>query len=205
MKKFPFSIYPPYLHGACLIFIGALVAYLGSLSWKPEKAAAEDLLQRKLSKSRPSEGLQLEAVKNYQKVDLHSFKKTLASRQLLETEKGSLHHLIQASSYPLPSFLQTRLKWLESSQNRLRFEESASSKKSGVEERIETLSSPVELDANDLLYCINLIESKRESPHLIFKELQVQRKESASGWEVFYLQKLEMIKRDYTCFFDKSF
>lgn len=122
-------------------------------------------------------------------------------RPLLQREVEKLNDLSKNPLFPIPPTLIKRRQWILSLENRLSFEENWEGKKGGISESLEKLVKPVQLDTEDLFYLLSLIEGKQSAdiPHLIITEMKLSRLQITEGWDVFQLENLEMIKRDYTC------
>lgn len=123
---------------------------------------------------------------------------SLLSSEKLELKKISDHGILAHD----PKILQ-RLGQFSKNENRVSFVESPVKNYSSFQETVETLSKPVEVDAQDIQQILCKIEGiplgsfqpPPNMPHLIITEFRLNKK--PGPFREYYMLQMKMIKREY--------
>lgn len=205
-KKLALLIYIPPLF---LLTLGLIIWFAFSSPLSKELQVSREIKRSVASQLKLEERLQLNKISTFQNTSLIAFKSEICKFPFLKRELRKLNELEKKSILPIPRKLLERKKWIASGINAPSLEESWEGKRNGVSESLERLMKPLQLETEDLLNLLSFIEGKVKinqvkPPHLIISEMNLKRLNIVDGWDTFQIDKLEMIKRDYSCFYTDS-
>ncbi|HEX2582488.1 MAG TPA: hypothetical protein VHL30_00030 [Chlamydiales bacterium] len=136
----------------------------------------------------------------HKKSDPYFLDKEIESLSFLEQEKKRLKNWLSHPAIANKEALWSRLRWLESDQNRLSFADDEMQFSKTVKETLEKQREIVELDQDDLKHLLALIEElppvKMNRPQLVISEFSLTKKKTELQNEVFEL-KMELLKREF--------
>ncbi len=133
----------------------------------------------------------------YGKADPKYIENKIEKLQLLKREKEALEKMMKECAFPGGASNEVRYKFLTGEENRIRFTPGAVQTKEKIEETIETLSHPVEVDSSDLKNILQLIEEKQVGqPELLITDFKLNKKITPNKREVYELH-MQLIKREF--------
>ncbi len=116
---------------------------------------------------------------------------------LLKKEKEALDRLFQSKTFTGNEAAENRYHFLTGEGNRLQFSQASVQNAEGIQETMEILSHPVEVDGADIKEMLLRIETKRpRQPQLIVSDFKLVKKKPAQRSEVFELH-LKLLKREF--------
>ena len=133
--------------------------------------------------------------KQYHQADSYFLNSTLENLDLLSNEQSNLKQLNDETSL-------SRLSLLKS--NRLTFAENSLKSGLAMQESLEFLTHPVEVDLNDIKNILTKLEDRQiasfspdpHQPHIIVKEFFLEKIKTFKNMEVFILD-MKLLKREY--------
>lgn len=142
-------------------------------------------------------------IAHYRESDHFYIDKNLESLSLLEPEINALQAVTQTSNYAGDEAIEKRLELLLSD-NQILFSEGPVQSNAVYQETIETLTKPIEVDANDLQRLLERIENIpntaadiiEKRPQLIIVDFRLDRKAPTPNHETFLIN-LKLLKREY--------
>lgn len=145
------------------------------------------------------------AVRNhFRDVDHFYIDKHLETLNFLEPEVESLQKLVSNKNFVGDDAIKKRLELLTGSGNSMSFSEGVVQSSPNMQETIETLVHPVEVNGSDLQKILARVEGVEIGPHkpspnrpqLIILDFRIDRKSVTEKNEVFQLN-LKLLKREF--------
>lgn len=134
---------------------------------------------------------------SFAKADPSYLEHQLEGLCFLQNEKEALEKIMKKGSFPGGPAVEQRYHFLTAGDNRLRFEANALAAKEKIEQSVESLAHPVEIDGGDLKKILSLIEEKQAGqPQLILTDFKLHKKNTANNNEVYELD-LQILKREF--------
>lgn len=190
LQRYPIAslLLPPLF---LVLFSAAYNAFI-STNWLEETRSCEQVTHRLLSNRFRGRQQELLHLRHYQSTSQFFTQQHLEKLSLASKALSRLQLLNVKPNTPQNVKLLDKMR----TNNHLTFEETMEG--AGLEVR-ESLVEPVYIDPEDLFVIFNNIELSPLAPHYIVQALTIKRINAFLGWEVLQLDKLELIKRDYTC------
>jgi hypothetical protein len=135
--------------------------------------------------------------KQFANKERYALEKELEKISPLKREREEIERVVRKNAFLGNGPLEERLLFLNGKANRLLFTEAAATAKMGVQETVEALSHPVEVDANDLKHILKVLDGYNPSfPQSFITDFQLTRTRKATGGDVFLLN-LKLVKREF--------
>lgn len=186
-----------------LVVLGLLPVMILSFSWMQKRKGWEEVSEKiyeiqLLSETRVrKQALNTTVREHYGEADQFYLENQLESLSFLKKEREALERLLQSPTFTGNEAAEKRYTFLTGTGNRLQFTEGSVASGEGVQETIEILAHPVEIDTHDLKELLNRIEGNRGGkPQLIVADFNLNRKEQRNGNEVFEAT-MKLIKREF--------
>lgn len=191
-----------------LIVIGFVPFILTALQWTKNinslsylKDKIEHVQQNiYLKKQKQASDLMVKAY--YADSDHLYIDKYLETLSLLSSESSALEKIISSQAFTGNPLLEKRYEFLTKGENKLTFVEGSIHTEEGIQETLESLSHPVEIDEHDLKEILFKIEGMPidaklppNPPQFLISEFKLNRK-MADNHETFLLN-LKLIKREF--------
>lgn len=141
---------------------------------------------------------------HYQHADHYYIDKHLEGLPLLQKELAGLQKITKSESYTGNTHIEKRLQFLNS-ENKLRFHEGSRTSGENIEEVVEILDQPIEIDGEDLLTILSRIEEKNiggnrlfsQAPQMIITDFSLQKKQLADSTNETLLLNIKLLKREF--------
>lgn len=135
--------------------------------------------------------------KHYANAESLYLEQSLETLCFLRKEKESLEHLFESKTFTGNETAETRYQYLIGDANRLHFSQGSVQTAEGVQETLEILLHPVEVDGSDIKEILSRIESKRSrQPQLIVADFKLIKKSPPQKSEVFEFH-VKLLKREF--------
>ncbi len=124
---------------------------------------------------------------------------TLHSLIFLGREKESLEKIMDNKNFSGDEVIEERYRFLSEGSNNLSLVETQVQSSEKMYETHLTLAHPVEIDIDDLQELLLKIETPLapHAPQLFITDIEITRKKSLGEAEIYSLQKLKLIKREF--------
>ncbi|MCB1180730.1 MAG: hypothetical protein KDK55_01735 [Chlamydiia bacterium] len=146
-----------------------------------------------------SQGINNHVRRLYQEADHYYIDHKLETLTFLKNEQEAITKLISSDSFPGDERILNRDAFLKNNSNKLIFKELGIETGQGIEETIEVLSHPVEINNEDLKTILDRIEGNIKElhpPQMLITDFSLKRKETLNKSEVFELS-MKVLKREY--------
>lgn len=137
--------------------------------------------------------------KIFKEADHYYIDHKLETLIFLKNEQEAISKLISSDSFPGDEKVLNRYAYLKDGSNKLVFKELGIETGEGIEETVEVLSHPVEINNEDLKTILDRIEGNKKElnpPQMLITDFSLKRKETLNESEAFELS-MKLLKREY--------
>lgn len=207
--KFSFALSPRkwILYGSLLLLLPALFVVTSILSQRREVEELQQqilFLRQAVAVHDRKEAANNAIRSHFDNADHFYIDKHLESLALLERETEELQMIVLDKNFANDSRLNSRLQSLKGKENRIAFAEGVVQSHPLMQETVETLAHPVEIDIRDWKRILSRIEGVPLNgepippgrPQMIITECKLDKKKISPQHEVFVLQ-LKLVKREF--------
>lgn len=135
-------------------------------------------------------------IEKHSNVDKFFIDNNLENLKFLEKEKNILNSLFKHSAFKNNSILKSRLDFIQSDQNTLKFAEENLQQNSLIKENDENQLFSIEIDENDLQKILSIVEFSEknisQSPQLIIKNFILNKSKENT-----FLLEMKILKREF--------